>query len=111
MTTESLSDGFDDLLGKVERERGLACAGYKQKCLRRRVAVRMRARGVESFGDYSTLLDRDAAEFDKLIGALTVNVTGFFRNWPVWEVMAREVVPELWDSDRADIRAWSAGCA
>jgi chemotaxis methyl-accepting protein methylase len=73
--------------------------------------VRMRARGIESFDDYAHLLDRDAAELDRLVGSLTVSVTRFFRNLPVWDVIAGDVVPELWQSERADIRVWSAGCA
>ena len=104
-------DGFDALMGKVERERGFACASYKQKCLRRRVGVRMRARGLDSFTDYSRLLDRDDVEFDRLIGALTISVTRFFRDTPVWRSVTTDVIPELWRSERADIRVWSAGCA
>ena len=34
-------------------ERGFGCASYKEKCLRRRIAVRMRARGVHTYGDYA----------------------------------------------------------
>ena len=104
-------DGFDALMRKVERERGVVCASYKQKCMRRRVGLRLRARGVDSFVDYADLLDRDAAEFDRLVGSLTISVTRFFRDAPVWSAIARDVVPALWDSDRPDLRVWSAGCA
>src|SRR3954471_21453970 len=80
MTVEPANDGFGELMTKVERERGFACASYKDKCLRRRVSLRMKAVGVESFVDYSMFLDGDAAEYDKLVDSLTINVTRFFRN-------------------------------
>ena len=48
------------LTEKIARERAFGCASYKEKCLRRRIAVRMRARGVHPFADYAALLDRDA---------------------------------------------------
>jgi chemotaxis methyl-accepting protein methylase len=109
--TEEPDDGFDVVMGLVERERGFASASYKQKCLRRRVGVRMRIRGTQSFHDYARLLEGDELELDRLVDSLTINVTHFFRNWPVWESIAREVVPVLWKSQEGEIRVWSAGCA
>ena len=40
---------FAALTAKISRERGFGCASYKDKCLRRRIAVRMRARGVHTY--------------------------------------------------------------
>ncbi len=34
---------FDALAGKIARERGFGAASYRDGCLRRRIAVRMRA--------------------------------------------------------------------
>ena len=42
---------FLELTRKISVERGFGCASYKEKCLRRRIAVRMRARGVHTYGD------------------------------------------------------------
>jgi chemotaxis methyl-accepting protein methylase len=113
MTDEAqpADDGFGALIEKVQRERGFACASYKQSCLRRRVNTRMRLRGVPTFSAYSAILDRDSREFDKLMDALTINVTRFFRNAAIWESIAEQVVGPVWRSDLEDIRVWSAGCA
>lgn len=97
------------LMEKIERERGFNCQFYKEKCLRRRLAVRMRARGVERFGDYASLLDRDAAEYDILLDTLTINVTKFFRNLEVWQLVEQAVLGPLFDSGRDTVRIWSAG--
>lgn len=101
---------FEELTRKISRDRGFACASYKEKCLRRRIAVRMRARGVHSYGDYARVLDSDSAEYDRLLDALTINVTKLFRNWSVYEVLAEMVVPTLWKLDSA-IHVWAAGCS
>ncbi len=98
------------LLGKIEREHGLRLSSYKQPCLRRRLAVRMRACGAHTFGAYADVLDAMPAEYDRLLDALTVNVTRFFRNPETWDLMRRTVVPELW-ALRGRVRVWSAGCA
>jgi chemotaxis protein methyltransferase CheR len=102
---------FVDLTEKISRDRGFACASYKEKCLRRRIAVRMRARGVHTYADYARLLDSDSAEYDRLLDALTINVTKLFRNWSVYETIAEQVIPALWKADTRPIRVWSAGCS
>jgi chemotaxis protein methyltransferase CheR len=103
--------GLDELKSKIHRERGFNTHFYKDKCLRRRFAVRMRARGLEDFGAYADLLDQDPAEFDRLIDTLTINVTKFFRNRETWDAIEREVVPRLFDDPRSRHLIWSAGCA
>ena len=101
---------FAALTTKISRDRGFGCASYKEKCLRRRIAVRMRARGVHTFEDYARLLDTDPAEYDRLIDALTINVTKLFRNWDTYAAIERTVIPELWRKP-GEIRVWSAGSA
>lgn len=103
-------DALVALLGKIEREHGLALSSYKPPVLRRRLAVRMRACGVPSFDGYAAVLDRDPAEYALLLDALTINVTKFYRNQDTYALLARRVVPELWQR-RGPVRVWSAGCA
>ena len=102
---------FADLTTKISRERGFACARYKEKCLRRRIAVRMRARAVHSYADYAKLLDSDLTEYDRLIDALTINVTKLFRNWPAYQSLAERVIPVLWELPSPRLQVWSAGCS
>jgi chemotaxis methyl-accepting protein methylase len=105
------ADDFLALTRKISNERGFGCASYKEKCLRRRIAVRMRARGVHTYRDYARVLDADAGEYDRLLDALTINVTKLFRNWEVYASLAAKVVPELWYRPSPRIRVWSAGCS
>jgi len=101
---------FATLTDKIA-ERGFKCSSYKEKCLRRRIAVRMRARGVHTFTDYARILDGDNTEFERLLDALTINVTKLFRNWDVYAAMLSKVIPELWQRESPAIRVWSAGCS
>ena len=107
----SLDREFEELTRKISRDRGFACASYKEKCLRRRIAVRMRARGVHTYADYCRVLDSDGAEYDRLLDALTINVTKLFRNWSMFQVLGELVVPTLWNADARAIHVWSAGCS
>jgi chemotaxis protein methyltransferase CheR len=101
---------FLALTQKISRTRGVSCESYKDKCLKRRIAVRMRARGVHTYDDYSRLLDDDAREYEQLLDALTINVTKFFRNAETWGAL-RPHLAALWAARRGRLRIWSAGCA
>ncbi len=102
---------LEALKRKIERDRGFNCQYYKDKCLRRRIAVRMRARGQRTFADYAALLDREAYEYDVLLDTLTINVTKFFRNIETWNAVEEQVLPHLFATRGQPIRVWSAGSA
>ncbi len=108
MTAEH--EAFADLFAKIEREQGFRGTLYRQKCLRRRVAVRMRARGVDSPRAYGELLDADPAEYERLLETLTINVSKFFRNPETWDSIRERVLPDLLDRD-GRLVVWSAGTA
>jgi chemotaxis methyl-accepting protein methylase len=103
--------GFRALSEKISRDRGFSCASYKERCLRRRIAVRMRARGVHTFGDYAAVLDADTHEYERLLDVLTINVTKLFRNWETYAALSRLVVPAVWARPEAELGLWSAGCS
>ena len=103
--------GFRMLMEKITRDRGFRCSSYKDKCLRRRIAVRMRAKSATSPAHYADILDHDPREYDRLMRSLTVNVTKFFRNWETYSVIEKKVIPALWERSDEELRVWSAGCA
>ena len=72
---------------------GSPLEAYKDKCVRRRIAVRMRACGVHTYADYQALLDRSPAEYERLRDALTINVTRFYRNAETWNLLRRDLFP------------------
>jgi chemotaxis methyl-accepting protein methylase len=103
--------GFIALLRKIERDRQFRCWNYKDTCLRRRISVRMRVKSATSFAQYAGILDTDPVEYDKLVDALTINVSKFFRNPEAFACIASKVLPELWNAPSPLVRIWSAGCA
>jgi chemotaxis protein methyltransferase CheR len=102
---------FTALTRKISREAGLTLDAYKDKCLRRRIAVRMRACGARTYAEYLALLDRDPREYEHLRAALTINVTRFYRNAETWNLLRRSVIREICATQDGEIRVWSAGCS
>jgi len=94
----------------LEGQGGPPLCQYKDRCLRRRLAVRMRACGVDDLMAYAEVLRASPDETRRLLGTLTINVSECFRNPEVWERLEALLVP-LVTGRRGAIRAWSAGCA
>ena len=101
---------FDALAKDLTVRTGVSLASYKPKCLRRRIAVRMRACGVHTYDEYRGVLASTPGEVDRLHDALTINVTRFYRNPETWEAVKANVLPGLM-AKAAPVRVWSAGCS
>ncbi|WP_254767325.1 CheR family methyltransferase [Salinilacihabitans rarus] len=102
-------DAFERVLAYVESEMGFATSHYNDSYLDRRVTSRMRRTDTPSYEAYLELLREDPDEREALLGALSINVTGFFRNPDVWAGI-REVMRDL-SAANESVHVWSAACA
>jgi chemotaxis protein methyltransferase CheR len=83
-TWESFSftdDDFRKIAGILHSDAGIHLPDAKSTLVYSRLTKRLRALGLESFRDYCALISSEAgaAERQKMIAALTTNVTNFFR--------------------------------
>lgn len=94
--------------------RGLDLSRYKESYLRRRLLVRVRALKLPGIEAYAHHLKRHPEEIGLLERALSIKVTGFFRNRSCFATLRERVVPELLEraaARRRRVQVWSAGCA
>ncbi|WP_323192710.1 protein-glutamate O-methyltransferase CheR [Halostella sp. PRR32] len=105
----STDESFTRLAGFIEDEMDFATSHYNDSYLQRRLASRMRRTGSDDYDEYLEVLRADTDEREALLDALSINVTGFFRNEDVWEGI-RSVLREL-SAEKEQIHAWSAACA
>jgi chemotaxis protein methyltransferase CheR len=96
-------------------KRGFDLAMYKDRCVKRRIATRVRALGFHSAGPYLDILRRDETELDSLLAALSIHVSQFFRNPTTFATLEGKILPELIrrasESGRRELSFWSVGCA
>ena len=60
------------------------------------------------------MLDQDPGEAKKLIDALTVSMTSFFRDPETFALISKKIAPELLKHSKKNdtgVRVWSAGCS
>ena len=86
---------------------------YKPGTLQRRIERRMAMAAIEGIDRYLEILRGDARELDLLAKDLLINVTSFFRDPKVFDLLAEKIVPDLVRSHSPDqpLRIWIAGCS
>jgi chemotaxis protein methyltransferase CheR len=102
-------DAFSRLTTFIEDELSFATSHYNDSYLERRFSSRMRRTGSEEYEAYLERLRSEPDEQQALLDALSINVTGFFRNPDVWEGV-RKLLRRLSERKR-QIHVWSAACA
>lgn len=88
---------------------------YKEGTLQRRVIRRMAIAAIET-GDmnrYLEMLRGNDTELNLLAKDLLINVTSFFRDPKVFDLLANSIIPDLVRNHPADrpLRIWVAGCS
>jgi chemotaxis methyl-accepting protein methylase len=110
-----MAEGLGPILRILLEKRGFDFFGYRQSMLSRRVSRRMAVRSCRDFGQYLACLQAEEGELDRLLDALTINVSRFFRDALTFELIAERLLPALIQEKRRDrdpsLRIWSAGCA
>jgi len=113
------ADFTDDVYAEVctllLAKRAFDLGSYKDRCVKRRIASRVRANGCADAGAYLALLRRSDDELDTLLSTLTIHVSHFFRNPSTFRVLEEAVLPELIERagqrPERSLRLWSAGCS
>ncbi len=105
----TLSDSeFRNFQGLIHQRAGIHLSPAKKTLICSRLAKRLRARALASYGEYYRLISGggEAQELQMAINLLTTNETYFFREPGHFEFLAREVLPKL--AAGIPFRVWSA---
>ena len=109
------ADDFRKIAAMVHGDAGIALHESKATLVYSRLAKRLRTLGLASFQDYCALVAGNDGldERQKMLAALTTNVTRFFREPHHFDHLRQQVLPPLLQAARggAKVRIWSAACS
>ncbi|HSN86306.1 MAG TPA: chemotaxis protein CheB, partial [Thermoanaerobaculia bacterium] len=109
---EDIGEHLGRICSILRRKTGHDFSRYKQSTLIRRVRRRIHELRAESVDAYLERLRQEPKEVDQLFQDLLIGVTHFFRDPEAFEVLARKIIPRLFDRDPDEpVRVWVAGCA
>lgn len=109
------SEDFRQIAAMLHADSGIFLSEQKESLVYSRLVKRLRALGLSSFKDYCALI-ADASGVDerqKMLAALTTNVTRFFREPHHFQHLKEVVLPPLLQAAKRGgrVRIWSAGCS
>jgi len=109
------AEDFRMIAATLHAASGIALPDSKATLVYSRLAKRLRALGLESFRDYCALVSGAGGldERQRMIVALTTNVTRFFREPHHFDHLREKVLPSLLAEAKrgGSVRVWSAGCS
>jgi len=85
-------------------------ASYKEKQMKRRIESLIRRNGHESYDTYFELLKKSKQHLNEFLNYITINVSEFFRNPAQWQVLEKEILPELLKI-KSKLKIWSSACS
>jgi len=106
-------NGMNAVYRMLEQEFGIDFTHYKPSTITRRIERRLQLARVDDIEQYVQKLAGERKELDILYRDLLIGVTRFFRNEDAFDVLEKEVLPELLKTGSNDtpFRVWVAGCA
>ena len=84
---------------------------YKEKQMKRRIDTLITKHGISGYDKYVQVLKTDTKMFEEFVNYLTINVSEFYRNPEQWELLDKEVFPELIGKFGKHLKIWSAACS
>lgn len=84
---------------------------YKEKQMKRRIDTLIAKNGVNGYDKYVTFIKENNTKFEEFVNYLTINVSEFYRNPDQWQVMDKEIIPDLISRFGKNLKIWSAACS
>jgi len=101
------------IVSLIHEQTGIDFTSYKQSTVARRIQRRIGIAQLANPEDYLELLEQSPQEVAMLGRDLLINVTRFFRDGEVFDVLRGEILPALLKraAARKALRIWVPGCA
>jgi len=100
-------EGYEAFIANVYKKTGLDLSCYKERQMKRRIESLVMRNNYNSFDTYFNGLNTNSKLFEEFINYLTINVSEFYRNPPQWEVLEKEIIPQLLKK-KSKLKIWSS---
>ena len=115
LAKQGAADWLPEIMDLLHAKTGQDFRLYKPGTVQRRIERRMAMAAIETDGmeRYLEALHSDPEELALLASDLLINVTSFFRDRQVFDLLAGKIVPDLVEHQAPSqpLRVWTAGCS
>ena len=108
----SNQDAYQKIILLLYKHWGVDFSVYKTTTILRRINRRLVLSKQATLADYANFLTKNVPELEALYSDILINVTSFFRNPEVFEVLHSEIFAQLLKQPGDDpLRCWVLGCS
>ncbi|HHW56627.1 MAG TPA: protein-glutamate O-methyltransferase CheR [Clostridia bacterium] len=100
--------GYEDFVKKIHKLTGIDLSSYKDKQMKRRLESLITSHKFNSYEEYFNELTVNKTLYEEFLNYITINVTEFFRNPLQWEILEKDILPNI---IKKGFRVWSAACS
>ena len=104
-------EGYEKFKSDILKLTKIDLNSYKEKQMKRRIDTLIGKNKVTKYDDYVTLIKTNKEKFEEFINFLTINVSEFYRNPDQWELLDKNIFPELIQKFGKRLKIWSAACS
>jgi chemotaxis protein methyltransferase CheR len=108
-------EALEVLSALLYQQRKIRLFDYKDRWFLRRLQMRMRATHCTCIPEYIDWIRHHPSEVDKLLEALAINISSFFRNREVFDGIEAHIFEDwrhrIESGEKVLFRAWSCSCA
>jgi len=97
-------------LKRFKTQFGIDLSLYKQERMKRRIDSFLSKNGCNTYTELLSLIQQRKI-LDVFIEYLTINVSGFFRNYTRWGIFENKILPALIARNPGKLKIWSAACS
>jgi len=95
---------------KILKLTGIDLSSYKERQMKRRIDSLIARNNYDDYDEYYKALTQNSKLYDEFINYLTINVSEFYRNPGQWEILEKDIIPNLLKNNKK-IKIWSAACS
>lgn len=84
---------------------------YKERQMKRRIDTLIARNKFNDYESYVAAIRNDKVLLEEFINYLTINVSEFYRNPQMWDILEKKIIPDLIAKNGNNIKIWSAACS
>jgi chemotaxis protein methyltransferase CheR len=105
-----MSNDYQEFINSIKNKTGIDLSLYKEAQMKRRLTSLYEKKGFNSFMDYFLAINKDKELLNEFLDRMTINVSEFYRNYKRWEVLEKNLLPNILKRTKKP-KIWSAACS
>ena len=106
-----MTNDYEGFKSEILKLTSIDLSSYKEKQMKRRIDALIAKNNIVGYDKYISALHTDKVLFDEFVNYITINVSEFYRNPSQWEVLEKEILPDIINKKNKNIKIWSSACS